>query len=338
MSARFASVTARAHGKINPYLEVGDLMEDGYHDLVTVFQSLAVAETVTLTVPPDGSEYTVDITGPYADEDIPRDASNLALAAVLRLSEATGVHVPVAVTIDKHVPVAGGMGGGSADAAAALLAYSHLIGGVDEDLLAEVASALGADVPFALHGGTMLGTGHGDDLTPVLTRGTYHWVLATSTGMLSTPAVYRKLDELRAARSEGFDPAVGGTSEEDGTSEAPRASAAEPADAAPVLAALAHGDPAALAEAVHNDMTDAAVALLPDVAHVMGTGIRAGALRALVSGSGPTVGFLVADDRHALDIAVLLSASRGVRHVVRTHGPASGAEILAARPWEPSGD
>lgn len=296
------TVRARAHGKINAFLHVGDLREDGYHELINVFQALSVAETVTLT-PAEAN--SVEVTGKYASADIPLDDSNLALAAVLALGRATDTQVPVHVHIDKNVPVAGGMGGGSADAAAALRAYAALIGCEDVDLLHEVAASLGADVPFAYTGGTAVGTGRGDDLNPVLTRSRFHWVLATSTGSLSTPAVYRRLDELRA---EGKAPGK--------------------SDPAEVLRALGSGDAADLAAAVHNDMTEAAIDLLPDVGHVMDTGLQAGALTALVSGSGPTVGFLAENATHALEIAVLLEASRGVRHVVRATGPAHGAELL----------
>ncbi|GAA4282850.1 4-(cytidine 5'-diphospho)-2-C-methyl-D-erythritol kinase [Brevibacterium daeguense] len=303
----YSSVTARAYGKINVFLAVGPQMDDGYHELVTVFQSLDLSETVTLTV---ADSHAVSLTGRYADTTVPLDESNLALAAVLALAEATGTSVPVTVAIEKNVPVAGGMGGGSADAAAALLAYAHLIGCTDRELIGRVASSLGADVPFALRGGTALGTGRGDELNPVIHRGRFHWVLATSTGRLSTPEVYRRLDELRADAPSG------------------PGAAEETADPAEVLRAISSGDPEALAGALHNDMTAAAVDLLPGLDHVMETGMRAGALAALVSGSGPTIGFLARDHTHALEIAVLLEASRGVRQVVRTTGPAGGARVV----------
>jgi 4-diphosphocytidyl-2-C-methyl-D-erythritol kinase len=305
----YSSVTARAYGKINVFLAVGPQMDDGYHELVTVFQSLNLSETVTLTV---SDAHSVSLTGRYADTTVPLDESNLALAAVLALAEATGTAVPVSVAIEKNVPVAGGMGGGSADAAAALLAYAQLIGCTDRGMIGRVAASLGADVPFALRGGTALGTGRGDELNPVIHRGEFHWVLATSTGRLSTPEVYRRLDELRADAASG------------------PAASDEPADPADVLRALGTGDPEALAAALHNDMTAAAVDLLPGLDHVLETGMHAGALAALVSGSGPTIGFLARDHTHALEIAVLLEASRGVRQVVRTTGPAGGAHVIGA--------
>ncbi len=299
------SVTARAYGKINVFLSVGPQRADGYHDLVSVFQTLDLAETVTIA---PAAETAVTLTGPRADTTIPLDGRNLAVQAIEKLSAAADTHIPVSITIDKQVPVAGGMGGGSADAAAALTAYAGLIGCDDTALLQQLASELGADVPFALTGGTAIGTGRGDELVPVAGSGDFHWVLATSTESLSTPEVYRALDELRSETAAVSD------------------SLRQP-DA--VIAALTSGDPHALADVLHNDMTAAAIELMPGIAEVMESGERAGALAALVSGSGPTVGFLVADTTHALDLAVLLEASRGVRDVVRTSSPAGGAHIIA---------
>ena len=298
-------VTARAHGKINLHLGVGDAGADGYHELVTVFEALGTPETVTLT-PAD--EDSVEVVGKYAAAGIPVDERNLALAAVIAFRARTGWDGRVAITIDKNVPVAGGMGGGSADAAAALVAAASLAGVDDNAVLTEIAAGLGADVPFALLGGIALGRGRGDDLSRVLSRGTHHWVLATSTGELSTASVYGRMDELRQA-GDGAD-------------------AARLAEPQGVLTALAAGDVEKLAAHVHNDMTEAAVSLMPDIARVMEEGRRAGAHAVLLSGSGPTVGFLAQNAKHALELAVLLEASRGVREVVRTTGPAPGAHIV----------
>ena len=298
-------VTARAHGKINLHLGVGDAGADGYHELVTVFEALGTPETVTLT-PAD--EDSVEVVGKYAAAGIPVVERNLALAAVIAFRARTGWDGRVAITIDKNVPVAGGMGGGSADAAAALVAAASLAGVDDNAVLTEIAAGLGADVPFALLGGIALGRGRGDDLSRVLSRGNHHWVLATSTGELPTASVYGRMDELRQA-GDGAD-------------------AARLAEPQGVLTALAAGDVEKLAAHVHNDMTEAAVSLMPDIARVMEEGRRAGAHAVLLSGSGPTVGFLAQNAKHALELAVLLEASRGVREVVRTTGPAPGAHIV----------
>lgn len=321
------AVTARAFGKLNLFLGVGDTMDDGYHSLVSVFQTVGVAETLTLT-PTGGARNddggindfsqctSVTVTGRFGASDpddkadgvgvVPLDASNLAVRAIDRLAAETGVRIPVAVDIDKQVPVGGGMGGGSADAAAALVAYAELAGINDPELLQTIAAELGADVPFVLRGGTALGTGRGDVLSPVMASSRFHWVIATSNASLSTPAVYRRLDEMRAAGLVG----------------------AGREDPAQLLAALASGDPEALAGALANDLTPAALDLLPSIRDVIDTGLQAGALAALVSGSGPSVGFLVADSTHALDLAVILEASRYAQHVIRATSPAAGAHIV----------
>lgn len=324
------SVSAKAPGKINVFLHVGDTMPGGYHELITVFMALDLYETVTLTptqgegetvvrntsakenYPGESPVKAVTLKGRFGSTAVPLDHTNLAVSAINRLAARSSRVVPVSVDIVKNVPVAGGMGGGSADAAAALVAYARLAGIDDPQLIRQVAADLGADVPFALRGGLAVGTGRGDQLSPVLTSGTFHWVLATSVDQLSTPVVYRTLDELRATG--------GPTQPSDPSHVEERLNA--------VLHALGSGDPHALATAVGNDLEPAAFHLLPTVAEVAATGTRAGALAALLSGSGPTMGFLVAGPTHALDVAVLLEASESVRHVVRATGPVPGALVV----------
>ncbi|SMX98505.1 4-(cytidine 5'-diphospho)-2-C-methyl-D-erythritol kinase [Brevibacterium aurantiacum] len=299
-------VKVQAPGKINVHLGVGGAGEDGYHELATVFQALNLNETLTLI--PGGSSSIV-VGGRYVDAEVPQDESNFArkainlLIAALEDDRDVDVLRDLDIVIDKQVPVAGGMGGGSADAAAALVGAAHLIGGVEESILQECAVAVGADVAFLLHGGTAIGHGRGEKLSPVLTRGSFHWVMATSAGQLSTPAMYARFDEL----TPDPEPAV------------------VPAE---VLTALAAGDPDTLATAAANDLTDAAISAMPELAEVMEAGRDAGALLPLLSGSGPTIGFLARDAHHALDLAVLLQATRGVKEALRTTGPAPGAHVI----------
>ena len=299
-------VKVQAPGKINVHLGVGGAGDDGYHELATVFQALNLAETLTLI--PGGSSSIV-VTGRYADAEVPLDESNFArkainlLIAALEDEQDVDVLRDLDIVIDKQVPVAGGMGGGSADAAAALCGAAHLIGGVDEETLHDVAVDVGADVAFLLHGGTAIAHGRGEKLSPVLTRGSLHWVMATSVRQLSTPKIYSGFDELNP------DP--------------------EPAVVPPeVLTALAAGDTDTLASAAGNDLTEAAIAAMPELAEVMEAGRAAGALLPLLSGSGPTIGFLARDAHHALDLAVLLQATRGVNEALRTTGPAPGAHVI----------
>ena len=287
-------------------LGVGEPGDDGYHDLVTVFHALNVRETIALTEADDPANPKVTVAGPYASSSIPCDERNLARKAVNALARATDTHIAVDIAIDKNVPVAGGMGGGSADAAAALVAYAARIGLDDPQLLHDTAAALGADVPFALLGGTAIGTGRGDELATVMSDAQFHWVLATSASELSTPLVYGRLDQMRAeGRAPG--PTV---------------------DAGEAVAAFVAGDPHRLADALHNDLEAAACDMLPQLREVLRTGREAEALGGLVSGSGPTVAFLAEDATHALDLAVILEASTSVRNVVRTTGPAPGAHLV----------
>ncbi|GAB3558770.1 4-(cytidine 5'-diphospho)-2-C-methyl-D-erythritol kinase [Spelaeicoccus albus] len=313
ISAGKSSVTARAPGKINLHFGVGPLGDDGYHDVASVYQAVTLYEDVTAAA---SSEFSVTVTGPAATPDIPLDSSNLAVRAARLLAEHADVAGGAELTVHKNVPVAGGMGGGSADAAAALLACDRLwhtnLGKAE---LAELAATLGADVPFALLGGTAVGTGHGDKLTPALGRGRYHWVLATSETGLSTPRVYGELDRQRSGSGPAADPSIPDV----------------------IMHALRLGESGLLAASVHNDLQQAATALEPRLEEVLHVGEKAGALAGLVSGSGPTIAFLVPHAEQALDLALILAASGAVDGVHRVTSPAAGARILRPHDGHPAG-
>jgi 4-diphosphocytidyl-2-C-methyl-D-erythritol kinase len=317
------SVTVRAPAKVNLQLAVGPRREDGYHDLVNVFHAVSVFDEVTAT---PATKLRITVEGEAAAA-VPTDETNLAAKAARALAAVTRTYgvVPsggrrvgpeprIHLHIKKGIPVAGGMAGGSADAAAALVACDAVwqTGLWDtragRDTIMEIAADLGADVPFALLGGTAVGVGKGDRLSIALARGTYHWVFALADGGLSTPAVYAECDRLRG------DPA-----------EAPKPMAS------PVLmAALSAGDPVALGAALSNDLQQAAIRLRPQLRRTLDAGREHGALGAIVSGSGPTCAFLAADVEHMYDIAVALSAM-GVCRAVRTAtGPAPGTRIVAS--------
>lgn len=298
-------VHVRAPGKINAFFAVGDVQPDGYHDVASVYQAVALYEDVWAEV---GEGYTVEVSGTVDVAGVPLDDRNLAVRAARLVARAVGWEGGIRLEIHKGVPVAGGMGGGSADAAASLVAVNELLGGgLSAAELHALGAELGADVPFALRGGTAVGTGRGDELAPALVRGRFDWVLVTRTDGLSTPEVYRELDVLRA------EPDI-------------RPRTAAPAVDPRVLAALRAGDAAALAEAIVNDLQPAAIRLLPALSAVLAGGAEAGALAGIVSGSGPTVAFLAApgagDD--------LARALRGAGHTaVATHGPVPGARVIA---------
>ena len=295
-------VTARVPAKVNLELMVGPLRTDGFHHLATVFQAVGLYDDVSVE---SADDWGVTVTGPYADQ-VPTDDSNLAIRAARLLAGETGIDVPVHITIDKDIPVAGGMAGGSADAAGALVACDALWGlGSSKAGLEELGAELGSDVPFALFGGTAMGSGRGDRLAPVLGRGHYHWVFALGEVGLSTPSVYAECDRLRS------------------TLRVP-----EPMPSASMMTALRSGDAAALGRALSNDLQPAAISLQPRLDGVLRTGIEYGALGGIVSGSGPTIAFLVADTEHGLDLAVALTASGTVSVVKRAVGPVAGAHVV----------
>jgi 4-diphosphocytidyl-2-C-methyl-D-erythritol kinase len=307
-SAPASGVRVRAPGKINVFLEVGDVQDDGYHDVATAYQAVSLYEELWAT---DAADITVHVSGSaVVPGSVPGDERNLAVRAARLLAEATGVTAGVHLEIRKSVPVAGGMGGGSADAAAALIACDALWGtGLSSAELQRLAARLGADVPFALLGGTAVGTGRGDELSPALARGRFDWVLLTSDEGMSTPVVYGELDAHRARHLVDIGPAR-----------------RRPTVDADVLHALRQGDAGMLAASLRNDLQAPALHLRPDLAQALEIGESAGALAGIVSGSGPTLAFLAPDEAGAIDLQVTLSA--GGHRALHVHGPVHGARIL----------
>lgn len=298
------SVTVRTPGKVNLFLSVGDLRDDGYHDLTTVFHAVSLHDEVTVR---NADVLSVETKGEGA-EHLPADGRNLAWQAAELLAERVGRSPDVEIMIEKAIPVAGGMAGGSADAAAVLVAMNNLWElGVPRRELHALGARLGSDVPFALHGGTALGTGRGEELATVLARTTFHWVLAFADGGLSTPAVFTEIDRLRE---------VG---------EPPRLE-----DPEPLLAALAAGDPDQLAPLLGNDLQAAAVSLDPGLRRTLRAGEAAGALAGIVSGSGPTCAFLCANASAAVDVGVQLAGAGVCRTVRVVSGPVHGARVVPA--------
>jgi 4-diphosphocytidyl-2-C-methyl-D-erythritol kinase len=313
-------VTARVPAKLNLQLAVGPPRADGYHDLVTVFHAVSLFDQVTVEL---AGRDGITVTGEGADR-VPADQDNLALRAIEALRTAvpdreTGA---VHVTIAKRIPVAAGLAGGSADAAAALVACNDLwAAGLTQPQLCGIGATVGSDVAFALLGGTAVGRGRGEQLTPALAPATqYHWVLAFADGQLSTPAVYAALDRLRGGRNE--DPA--------GAAEHPPPAPAGPDLDAALMSALRSGDAARVGQRLSNDLQQAAVSLFPALRKTLTAGLDLGALGALVAGSGPTCVFLAANAERALELAVSLSGAGVCRSVARVSGPVPGAAVVSA--------
>lgn len=305
--ARTDMVHVRAPGKVNVCLKVGRLLDDGYHDIATAYQAVSLYEDVR-AYPAD--DFSVSFTGTVDTSDLAVDSTNLAIKAARLVARVAGYRAGVRLEIEKNVPIAGGMGGGSADAAATLLACDTLWGtDLGREELLSLAAQLGADVPFAFMGGTAVGTGRGDELSPALAKGQFHWVFALADFGMSTPEVYSELDRHRERHAQDIFPVN-----------------PQPSVDTPVLKALRAGDSTMLAEAMHNDLQAPALHLEPRLARVLELGEENGALAGIVSGSGPTIAFLAADVDAALELQVALSAAR-IR-AVRATGPVHGARLL----------
>lgn len=297
-------VVVRVPAKVNLQLSVGPVSADGYHEIATVFQAVSLFDDVTVKVGEEGSGIQLTATG--ITSGVPLDSSNLAVRAASLMAERYDIPTDIAIHIKKEIPVAGGMAGGSADAAGVIVGIDALFElGLSRDELESIGSELGSDIPFSIAGGIAIGRGRGNELTSALSRGTYQWVLATSGQGLSTPAVYEECDRLR----EGLE-------------------IAKPAISDAMMQALRSGDARAVGAAMSNDLQAAACSLKPALRLVLDVGTEYGALASMVSGSGPTVAFLVEDEERALDLTVALSSSGVVGQVVRASGPVHGARVI----------
>ena len=298
------SVTVQVPAKVNLQLSVGPKESDGYHQVVTVFQAISLFDNIKIA---EADQFSIAVSGDYTN-GIPLDQSNLVYKAIELMAEEFETDKNLEVSIQKSIPIAGGMAGGSADAAAVLFGIDQLYRlGLSKDELSEIARKLGSDVPFMLHGGTAVGRGHGDEITPALSRGTYHWVIAVSSTGLATPAVYAECDRLRT----GLDIKAPTLNDE-------------------LLQALLSGDATRVGKSLSNDLQAAACSIRPALRLILDTGQEYGALGGVVSGSGPSVAFLVADEDHSLDLAVALTSSGVVGSVARAQGPVTGAKIISA--------
>ena len=303
MSTR--GVVVRTPAKVNLQLAVGQLGEDGFHEVTTVFQAISLFDDVSIKLAKQESGTSLTLSGATSG-GVPIDDENLAIRAAKLMAEKFDLSTDLEIHLKKEIPVAGGMAGGSADAAGVIVAMDSLFEvGLSRDEMEAIAAQLGSDVPFGISGGVAIGRGRGDQLTPALSRGNYHWVLALSGQGLSTPAVYQECDRLR----EGLD-------------------IARPQVSDSMMQALRAGDAVALGQALSNDLQAAACSLRPALRLVLDVGRDYGALGGIVSGSGPTVAFLVEDEERSMDLTVALSSSGVVAGVVRASGPVHGARVI----------
>ncbi len=302
---KLSGVVVRVPAKVNLQLSVGPLGADGFHEVTTVFQAISLYDDVTVKFGEPGTGIVLTLSGPTS-AGVPVDSTNLAYMAAQLMIDKHDLDSDLSIHIKKEIPVAGGMAGGSADAAGVIVAMDSLFElGLSRDGMEKIAAELGSDVPFSITGGIAIGRGRGDEITPVLARGSYQWVLAMSAQGLSTQAVYAESDRLRT----GLD-------------------IARPQVSDQMLQALRAGDAVALGQALSNDLQSAACSLRPALRLALDVGNDYGALGSIVSGSGPTVAFLVEDDERALDLTVALSASGVVAGVIRAGGPTHGARVV----------
>jgi 4-diphosphocytidyl-2-C-methyl-D-erythritol kinase len=298
------SIRVRVPAKINLHLGVGPLRPDGFHELTTIYHAISLYDEISAR---KGDQLTLTMEGEGAGT-LPLDDGNLAIRAAQLLAKVAGVPGHARLHLRKQIPIAGGLAGGSADAAATLVACDALWGlNMSREDLALAAAELGSDVPFLVLGGTALGTGHGEAVSPVLARAnTWHWVIAIAHGGLSTPAVYAELDRQRAI---GLAPAPLGSPDD-------------------LMAALRQSDPEILADAFGNDMQTASLALWPALAETLDAGHDAGALVGMISGSGPSCVFLAASAPHAMAVAERMNASGTCHRALVASGPVPGARLV----------
>lgn len=287
------SVVASSPSKVNVFFAVGAFLKNGFHEVASCYQALSLREVVSVELE---GKFSIDFAGPLAPESreaVPADATNLVYKAGVALNKLNPAVSPelVSFVIHKSVPIAGGMAGGSADGAAALLALDRLFGSELGSQLPKVAAKLGSDVPFSLQGGTAIGTGRGEKLFRIETDEILHWVMTPSSVGLSTPDVYRKLDVMRT--ESGVDVST----------------LEKPEVPEQLVAALVAGDAMKVANFMHNDLEIAALALRPELADTIDAGRKAGALKSMVSGSGPTIAHLAKNRIHAEQIANRLTGA-----------------------------
>lgn len=275
-TGRSVGIRLRTHAKINLFLRVIGRRPDGYHEIESIFHGVSLSDRIHLR-PTGGSDINVVMhsDGPRSEEI--ELENNLAYLAARSLLERGVTGAGLHIEIDKRIPIAAGLGGGSGNAAGVLIALNELWGaGLGSEDLNAVAASVGSDVPYCLVGGTMLATARGEKLTSLPSPTDLHFVLGISEEPLFTRDVYERWDELGSGPGEG---------------------------SASMTLALGTGDPREVGQLLHNDLEAAAFSLRPELEELKKVISSAGALGAAVTGSGPTLFGLASDAEHARDIA-----------------------------------
>lgn len=296
------TVRVQAPATIPLHLGVGEPHGIGSRDVVTVLHAVDLYDELVIT---RAARLRVTTTGARG---APEDVQNVAGAAARTFADHLGVAAAVSIEITKRIPVGVGLAGASADAAGALVGCAALWGAdLSRDELAAIGAEIRPGVPFSLSGGTALGAGGDERLSPVLARTPLHWVLAMAGIRLAAPTAMAQIDRLRASGS-------------------PRRAG----DVRDILAALGSGDPTRVAEHLANDFEPAAISLMPALRQTRRAGLDAGALAAVVVGAGPTIALLAASREAAENVAAELAGSGTCRTVQLASGPVPGARVVGS--------
>ena len=297
MAPNAESINLRANAKLNLFLRVLGRRSDGYHELESIFHTVALADDLSLTPSDEGVDVSMSFAAGVSG-DPPVSEDNLSFRAARSLIERAGLDRGARIEIVKRIPIGSGMGGGSADAAAAIAGLNELWGlDLEQSEVLKVAGLIGSDVPFCLSGGTALVMGRGEELTPLPCREPLHFVLCMSFEPLATRSVYERWRPESALGDAG---------------------------SAPMALALGTGDVEGVAASLHNDLEAPAFELRPELADKKQAVLDAGALGACMSGSGPTIFGIARDSDDARRLATLLGPD--FDHVVAVQSAPRGIE------------
>lgn len=286
-------VRIRTHAKVNLFLRVLGVRRDGFHEVETILHGVRLFDEIEIEGAPDGVDVTMELEG--ITGTLPSTDENLVTRAARLLIEELGVSNGARIRVTKRIPIGAGLGGGSGNAAGALVTLADMWGlTLERDRLFALAEKLGSDVPYCIDGGTSLATARGEELTPLANIRFMWFVLAGSERPLLTRDVYERWDAT-------------GSSDD--------------VKATPLAMALGAGDLVEVAALLHNDLELPAFSLRPELEAKKQVLVEAGALGAAMTGSGPTLYGIAADRPAAEDIARRVAGEFDWVRVVTSQGP-----------------
>ena len=280
----------KGYAKINLHLDITGIREDGFHTVNNVMQTVTLCDTVTVTLRNDG-KYTVDCNNP----SVPTNVSNLAIKAAFAFEEELGTAYGADIYVDKQIPMAAGLAGGSADAAAVLRGMNELYGNpFTLQELCRIGSSLGSDVPFCIKGGSAFADGKGDILHPFPAMPDCIMVVACGGEGVSTPKAFAMLDE----RYDRF-------------------SHYAPKSLSGLEAALNEKDIKKVVENTYNIFEEPILSVRPVASAIKAAMLKSNAIGAMMSGSGPSVFGIFANEQDATSACQKITALGVTPHVCR---------------------